>query len=78
MNLLQQQSAPLTGTHKSSQLSFINKDNSEIIDLASRLGVSLGKDFNEAKQTVDNIKRVEENRNFQFLQKKYGLQHRGG
>jgi hypothetical protein len=54
----------MTGTHKSSNLSFIDKDNSEIRGLASRLGVSLGKDVHEAMQTVDNIKRVEETRNF--------------
>jgi hypothetical protein len=71
MKLFQHQADPvMTGTHKSSNLSFIAKDNSEIIDLASRLGVSLGKNCHEATQTVDNIKRVEENRNFQFLQKK--------
>ncbi|KAM0838391.1 hypothetical protein ACQ4PT_061010 [Festuca glaucescens] len=49
-----------SGTKQKSKLSFISKDNSEIIGLASRLGVSLGKDFQEALETVDNIKKVEE------------------
>jgi hypothetical protein len=57
----------VTGTH--SNLSFINKDNSEIIELAERLGVSLGKNIHDAGKTVDDIKRFEESRNIQFLQK---------
>ncbi|KAM0870388.1 hypothetical protein ACQ4PT_040044 [Festuca glaucescens] len=70
MKLAQQRVAPIvTGTHESSNLSFIDKDSSEIIELASRLGVSLGKNVHEAVQTVDNIKRVEESRNVQYLQK---------
>jgi hypothetical protein len=78
MKLFQHQADPvMTGTHKSSNLSFIAKDNSEIIDLASRLGVSLGKNCHEATQTVDNIKRVEENRNFQFLQKNWSTTSKG-
>jgi hypothetical protein len=48
----------LTGTH--SNLSFIDKDNSEIIELAARLGVSLGKNIHDAGKTVDDIKRLEE------------------
>jgi hypothetical protein len=59
----------VTGTHKSSNLSFIEKDSLEIIGLASRLGVSLGRDLNEALQTVDSIKNIEEIRNIQYLQK---------
>jgi hypothetical protein len=56
--LAQQRMAPMvTGTNKSSNLSFILKDSAEIIGLASRLGVSLGKDVHEAMQTVDSIKK---------------------
>jgi hypothetical protein len=60
MKIAQQRLDPLvTGTNQSSNLSFIAKDSSEIRGLASRLGVSLGKDFQEALDTVDNIKKVE-------------------
>ncbi|KAM0858932.1 hypothetical protein ACQ4PT_047527 [Festuca glaucescens] len=59
-----------SGTKQKSKLSFISKDSSEIIGLASRLGVSLGKNFQEVLETVDNIKKVEEIQNIQYLQKK--------
>jgi hypothetical protein len=70
MKLAQQRMDPMvTGTNKSSNLSFIEKDSAEIIGLALRLGVSLGKDVHEAIQTVDSLKKVEEIRNIQYLQK---------
>ncbi|KAM0843938.1 hypothetical protein ACQ4PT_057395 [Festuca glaucescens] len=40
-------------------------------------GVSLGKDYQEALETVDNIKKVEEIRNIQYLQKKLNMSLKG-
>jgi hypothetical protein len=69
MKLAQNRAPPMvTGTH--TNLSFVDKDSSEIIELAAPLGVSLGKNIQDAVKTVDNMKRVEESRNIQFLQKK--------
>jgi hypothetical protein len=56
MKLAQQRRDPLVpGTKQKSNLSFTSKDSSEIIGLASRLGVSLGKDYQEALEEIRNI-----------------------
>jgi hypothetical protein len=70
MKMAQKRLDPLMpGKHQSPNLSFIAKDSSDILGLASRLGVFLGKDEQEALDTVTNIKKIEEIRNVVYLQK---------
>lgn len=61
--------ATVSGTKPVSNLSFVNMQSSEILGKASRIGVRLGKDFDEAVETIDCLKRIEENRNLHFLNK---------
>jgi hypothetical protein len=69
MKLQQRHDHGMSGIKSPSKLSFVSISNADIIDRASRLGVSLGKNLDEAVENIRKMKGIEEERSLVMLQK---------
>jgi hypothetical protein len=67
--LQQHHDGGFSGIKSPSKLSFVSIPNAEIIDRSSRLGVSLGKNLDEAVENILLMKGIEEERSLVMLQK---------
>jgi hypothetical protein len=69
MKNTEQRFASASGKKSDPPLSFISIPTADIIDRASRLGVSLGNNVDDATIVVNNMKKIEEERTIHILQK---------